>query len=227
MELAIDILGLEGQILTGDPSDVVGVAAQAGPGRLPGERPAGLVLLLPVGDHLGRNGRDPAQHRGRTGARPAQGAQAGDRRLIPDGASDREQRLGVVDTCRPPRAEVDSARSRSGRPVAGPPGRSRPLPERVAADRHSTPSHPAWWAPSATGQHSRWATRAPVPSSGLVAGRPAAATLASVTTSAASWPRGSSAAANGASSVRSSGSTAVPSSSCATWARAVARSRLR
>ena len=53
-----------------------GRPAQTGTGRLPGERPAGVVLLLAVGDHLGRDGRDPAQHRGRAGARPAQGAQA-------------------------------------------------------------------------------------------------------------------------------------------------------
>ena len=77
MDLAMDILGLDGQILTGDPSDIVDVAAQAGTGRLPGERPAGLILLLAVGDHLGRHGGDPAQHRRRAGPRPAQGPEAG------------------------------------------------------------------------------------------------------------------------------------------------------
>ena len=39
------------------------------PPRLPGERAADELLLLPVGDDLGRDGPDPAQHRRRTGAR--------------------------------------------------------------------------------------------------------------------------------------------------------------
>ena len=44
---------------------------------VPGERAAGELLLLAVRDDLGRNGPDPAQHRRRAGARPAEGAQAG------------------------------------------------------------------------------------------------------------------------------------------------------
>ncbi len=43
--------------------------------RVPGQRPAVVVLLQPVRDHLGRYGRDPAQHRGRARPGPAQGAQ--------------------------------------------------------------------------------------------------------------------------------------------------------
>ena len=51
-------------------------AARARAAALPGEPAAGVVLLLPLGDDLGRHGRDPAQHRGRARARPAQGAEA-------------------------------------------------------------------------------------------------------------------------------------------------------
>ena len=74
MNLAIDILGLEGQILTGRGGDGESgrldepLARRGNPGY-PVERAPGLVLLLPLGDHLGRHGRDPAQHRRRAGAR--------------------------------------------------------------------------------------------------------------------------------------------------------------
>ena len=45
--------------------------------RLPGQRPAVVVLLLPIRDHLGRHGPDPAEHRGRADTRPSPGAPAG------------------------------------------------------------------------------------------------------------------------------------------------------
>ena len=77
MELAMDILGLDGQILTGDgEGGEVMPGVRRGRTGLPGRRPAGLLLLLPVRDDLGRHRRDPAQHRGRAGARAAQGAEA-------------------------------------------------------------------------------------------------------------------------------------------------------
>ena len=47
--------------------------------RLPGQPDALGVLLLTVGDDLGRDGRDPAQHRRGTGARAAQGARGPER----------------------------------------------------------------------------------------------------------------------------------------------------
>ena len=59
------------------------VARQPAPPRaraVPGQPDGVGLLLLPVGDDLGRHGRDPAQHRRRAGARPAPGAEA--RRLI-------------------------------------------------------------------------------------------------------------------------------------------------
>ncbi len=78
MDLAVDVLGMEGQILTGsDDTDDAFRRSRPRRHRLPGERPPGLVLLQPVGDHLGRHGRDPAQHRGRARARLAEGAAAG------------------------------------------------------------------------------------------------------------------------------------------------------
>ncbi len=80
MLLAIEILGLEGQILTGDP---VGRGVGSGLRRASHERPLpGLgapvgVLLLAVRDDLGRHVADPTQHRRRAGARSPQRAQAG------------------------------------------------------------------------------------------------------------------------------------------------------
>ena len=74
MNLAIDILGLEGQVLTGagdDGSELM--RPRRGAARLPRERPAGVVLLQPLRDHLGRHGRDPAQHRGRARPRAPEG----------------------------------------------------------------------------------------------------------------------------------------------------------
>ena len=44
--------------------------------RLSGDDHAGVVLLLPLRDHLGWHGGDPAQHRRRASARTAEGAQA-------------------------------------------------------------------------------------------------------------------------------------------------------
>ncbi len=58
------------------------LAAEAGSHRLPGERPAGRLLLLEVGDHLGWNGGDPEEHRRRAGAGPPQRAQGRLGRLI-------------------------------------------------------------------------------------------------------------------------------------------------
>ena len=77
MELALDILGLEGQILTGDPDEDTGSPLKRGSERLPGQRPPGLVLLLEVGDHLGGHGGDPAEHRRRAGTGSPQRAQGG------------------------------------------------------------------------------------------------------------------------------------------------------
>ena len=47
-----------------------------GQGQLPRQQPSVALLLLPLRDDLGRRGGDPAQHRGRARARPAQGAPA-------------------------------------------------------------------------------------------------------------------------------------------------------
>ena len=81
MNLAMDILGPYAQILTGKVDRRRRVRARLRapprPGRLPGVDPAGVVLLLPVRDDLGRYRRDPAQHRRRARPRPAEGAEAG------------------------------------------------------------------------------------------------------------------------------------------------------
>ena len=99
MLLAMDILGHDGQILLGDDGRGPLLPGRAaGAGRLPRQQPAVALLLLPLGDDLGRVGRDPAQHRGRAGARPAQGAQAGLRGDQPGGSAPapRDQRGLVV-----------------------------------------------------------------------------------------------------------------------------------
>jgi alkylation response protein AidB-like acyl-CoA dehydrogenase len=72
MELAMDIYGMEGQILQGDDgAETVLPGARPdrprsppGPARLRGQRPPVPLLLLTLGDHLGRDGGDPTQHRG-------------------------------------------------------------------------------------------------------------------------------------------------------------------
>ena len=72
MKLAIDVSGMDGQILTGDAGEeesVPGYGRAPGQRRVPGQRPAVVVLLQPLRDHLGRHRRDPAQHRRRAGAR--------------------------------------------------------------------------------------------------------------------------------------------------------------
>ena len=53
---------------------VAGRAARQAPRRLPGQPDDVVVLLLPLGDDLGRHQPDPAQHRRRASARPAEGA---------------------------------------------------------------------------------------------------------------------------------------------------------
>ena len=80
MNLAIDVLGPEGQILSGDPEleeAVPGYGARRTSSAVPVVGAAVLVLLLALRDHLGRHVADPAQHRGRAGPGPAQGAEAG------------------------------------------------------------------------------------------------------------------------------------------------------
>ena len=78
MDLAIDILGMEGQVLRGRRDrGHRSCPAPAGEGRLPGGQRPVAVLLLALGDDLGWRGGDPAQHRGRAGARAAEGAEAG------------------------------------------------------------------------------------------------------------------------------------------------------
>jgi alkylation response protein AidB-like acyl-CoA dehydrogenase len=79
MELALDILGMDGQILTGDPEleeSVPGYGARRTNPKYPASGPAVVFLLLPLGDDLGRHGADPAQHRRRAVPRPPEGAQA-------------------------------------------------------------------------------------------------------------------------------------------------------
>ena len=66
MNLAIDVQGPEGQILTGDPSVeelVPGYGARRTNASYPDLGDAVGVLLLTIRDHLGRNLADPAQHR--------------------------------------------------------------------------------------------------------------------------------------------------------------------
>ena len=66
MLLAMDILGMEGQILLGDePTDERCCPGPRGRGRLSGQQSAVALLLLALGDDLGWVGRDPAQHRRR------------------------------------------------------------------------------------------------------------------------------------------------------------------
>ena len=82
MKLAIDVLGIEGQILTRRPrrwrSPCPATARARGQRRAtPSLGHAVLVLLQPLRDDLGRHQPDPAQHRRRAGPRPAQGAEAG------------------------------------------------------------------------------------------------------------------------------------------------------
>ena len=91
MNLAMDILGMDAQILTGSPHHRRGRHGRSAAPRscrLPGQRPAGVVLLLAFGDHLGRHRRDPTEHRGRAGARPAQRAEAGIGHLMRRGSPD-------------------------------------------------------------------------------------------------------------------------------------------
>ena len=77
MLLAMDILGMDGQILLGDGTeDSLLPGARRAKAELSGQQPPVPLLLLTVRDNLGRGGRDSAQHRRRAGARPAQGAQA-------------------------------------------------------------------------------------------------------------------------------------------------------
>ena len=82
MELALDLYGAEAHAVDGRAGLPL-VARQPAPPRaraVPGQ-PDGLgLLLLPVGDDLGRHGRDPAQHRRRAGRSACPGAEA--RRLI-------------------------------------------------------------------------------------------------------------------------------------------------
>ena len=76
MELALDIFGAQSLLTDAGPADGGWPATMRGTSvdRLPGQPDALGVLLLAVGDDLGRDGRDPAQHRRRAGARAAEGA---------------------------------------------------------------------------------------------------------------------------------------------------------
>ena len=76
MNLAMDILGMEGQILTGTGDEATGDGLLAGAGRAdyPVSDLQASFFFSPLRDHLGRHRRDPAQHRGRAGPRPAEGA---------------------------------------------------------------------------------------------------------------------------------------------------------
>ena len=57
MLLAMDILGMDGQILRGDDgADTLLPGARRGQGELPGRQPPVALLLLAVRDHLGRDG---------------------------------------------------------------------------------------------------------------------------------------------------------------------------
>ena len=79
MELALDIFGAgvdAGRHRARGRRSWPAISAQPGPRRLPGQPDDVGVLLLPVRDDLGRHRRDPAQHRGRAGPRPAPGAEA-------------------------------------------------------------------------------------------------------------------------------------------------------
>ena len=61
----------------------------AGQSQLPRQQPAVTLLLLALGDHLGRDGRDPTEHCGRAGPRPPQGTETplGGHRPRPRGAA--------------------------------------------------------------------------------------------------------------------------------------------
>ena len=83
LKLAMDILGMAGDILTGSNED----EAVAGMGRRVAERDypvnslQALFFFSRSETIWGGNRRDPAQHRGRAGARTAQGTEGGDHRL--------------------------------------------------------------------------------------------------------------------------------------------------
>ena len=81
MELALDIFGARSLLTDAGPARrrVAGDHAGHQRHRLPGQPDAVGVLLLAVGDDLGRHGRDPAQHRRGAGARAAQGAEVAER----------------------------------------------------------------------------------------------------------------------------------------------------
>ena len=76
MELALDIYGADVDARRRRPGQrlVARRGARQAPRRLPGQPDDVVVLLLPLGDDLGRHQPDPAQHRRRAGARPPQGA---------------------------------------------------------------------------------------------------------------------------------------------------------
>ena len=77
MNLAIDILGLDGQILTGNPEleeSVPGYGARRTNPKYPASVLQSSFFFSPQRDHLGRHQPDPAQHRRRARARPAQRA---------------------------------------------------------------------------------------------------------------------------------------------------------
>ena len=135
MNLAMDILGLDGQILTGR-SRRRGVRAGLRPPRTASaEYPASVLqsafFFSPVRDDLGRHGPDPAQHRRRAGAGPAQGTQAGLtrswasqrtqaglRRAAPGGATRHPQSAGAIDVVPITFALVDDADRHRCRPQA-------------------------------------------------------------------------------------------------------------
>ncbi|MDZ7732341.1 MAG: hypothetical protein U5R31_03835 [Acidimicrobiia bacterium] len=127
MELAMDIRGMEGQMLRGNTDQeemVPGYGVRRRGQRVPRRRAAGVLLLLALRDHLGRDRRDPAQHRRRTGPRAAQGAQAaGCRRLAP-----RRERSGRGRRRGPSTGGPGPGSPRSGRSVPGGMSISSPSP---------------------------------------------------------------------------------------------------
>ena len=76
MELALDIFGADAMLIDTGPDSGSWPGALRDKRRdgLPGQPDDVVVLLLPVGDDLGRHQPDPTQHHRRTSPRPPEGA---------------------------------------------------------------------------------------------------------------------------------------------------------
>jgi len=70
----MDVLGMEGQVLSGKGDDVSSLRAWGEGERITRSLSSRRCSSLAFRDDLGRHRRDPAQHHWRAGPRPTQGA---------------------------------------------------------------------------------------------------------------------------------------------------------